>query len=568
MEENYIINYQILGRYYTKMNKKYLHNLIPIILSIVSIIVLAVVFFPIITSDFTIVNESIAIPDHNSNGIQIAKDGTIQDNLIIQLLGGFKILEGFFFHHHMSFLLPVYYLDIGIERNIHQYGILTSYFIWFISKSIFNEVSINSYMLIIQSFLLIFPICILFIGFKIYKNKYLASLLVLFYVFTYLLLDFLNFYLTPTVSPIRQIFIPFIFYFIYKITIDKDSRYLFPTYSFLILQSFVFIELSIFLVLSLIIQLAISKSLIIHKNMQKYNLLTFIIITLIFFNSDFNSDNYFSSINFIFLGPELELLEVTIVTVLLLLLMYIVSSSYSKDKDHFYIRIIGNYAIFSLFYFIWNPATNHLVPIIWTFSFLLLFFIDRFIIIKNFSITFSVLFLTMIFITTYAVKNFYHEKNVFYNSVVKYLKKYDLKIDKKINMKTTMDSSYIYDSCRIINKYEKNKFVNLISIHDSYLPFLCNKANSKYDQLIINMVNDEIKNNAYSFFKNKEIIFVDNIIDAKDPKIYYSSYSNSLDFRIKIKAIDQAREIFNLIKDKKYILIEKGKLLSVYRRIN
>ena len=46
MEENYIINYQILGRYYTKMNKKYLHNLIPIILSIVSIIVLAVVFFP------------------------------------------------------------------------------------------------------------------------------------------------------------------------------------------------------------------------------------------------------------------------------------------------------------------------------------------------------------------------------------------------------------------------------------------------------------------------------------------------------------------------------------------
>ena len=140
-------------------------------------------------------------------------------------------------------------------------------------------------MLIIQSFLLIFPICILFIGFKIYKNKYLASLLVLFYVFTYLLLDFLNFYLTPTVSPIRQIFIPFIFYFIYKISIDKDSRYLLPTYSFLILQSFVFIELSIFLILSLIIQLAISKSLIIHKNMQKYNLLTFIIITLIFFNS-------------------------------------------------------------------------------------------------------------------------------------------------------------------------------------------------------------------------------------------------------------------------------------------
>ena len=128
------------------MTKKYLHNLIPIILSSASIILLAVVFIPIITSEFTIINESIAIPDNSSRGIEITQHGTIQDNLIIQLLGGFKILEGFFFHHHMSFLLPVYYLDIGIERNIHQYGILTSYFIWFISKSIFNEVSINSYM--------------------------------------------------------------------------------------------------------------------------------------------------------------------------------------------------------------------------------------------------------------------------------------------------------------------------------------------------------------------------------------------------------------------------------------
>ena len=63
-------------------------------------------------------------------------------------------------------------------------------------------------------------------------------------------------------------------------------------------------------------------------------------------------------------------------------------------------------------------------------SFLLLFFMIDYN-NKKFSITFSVLFLK-IFITTYAVKNFYHEKNVFYNSVVKYLKKYDLKIDKRL----------------------------------------------------------------------------------------------------------------------------------------
>ena len=248
--------------------------------------------------------------------------------------------------------------------------------------------------------------------------------------------------------------------------------------------------------------------------------------------------------------------------------MYIVSSSNSHSKYYLFIKIISNYGLFSLLYFIWNPAYNHLVPVIWPFSFLLLFFIDRYILTEDFSSTFTILLLIMIFITGYAVKNYYYEKNIFYNSVVSYLEKNKLAIENKINIKTTMRPEYIHDSCRLIKKYEKRKLINLISIHDSYLPFLCDRANSKFDQLIINMVNDSIKNDAYNHFLGKEIIFVDNIIENENSTIYHSSYGNALDFRIKIMAVNEARNLFKKIIDNKYILLEKGKLISVYKKMN
>ena len=154
------------------MNK--ISNLIPITLSLSSIGILFYIFLPLITSEFIIINESIAIPDFDTKNRILVPDKTIEENIIIQILGGFKILEGFFFHHHMTFLLPAYYIDIGIDRNIHQYGILTTYIIYFCSIQIFNEISFNAYLSIIHSFLILFPLVLMYLGLKIYQNKYLV----------------------------------------------------------------------------------------------------------------------------------------------------------------------------------------------------------------------------------------------------------------------------------------------------------------------------------------------------------------------------------------------------------
>ena len=156
-----------------------------------------------------------------------------------------------------------------------------------------------------------------------------------------------------------------------------------------------------------------------------------------------------------------------------------------------------------------------------------------------------------------------------YGSLKRYLKNYELKIENKISMYTTINPIYIHDSCRIIEKHNKEKLIHLISIHDSYIPFLCNKANSKYDQLILNMVNDDIKYKAYNFFRDKKIIFVDNYIDDVKATTYYETYEHAVDFRIKIKAIKQTKKLFNKLKiDSNFRLVERGKLISVYEKID
>ena len=549
------------------MNK--ISNLIPITLSLSSIGILFYIFLPLITSEFIIINESIAIPDFNTQNRILVPDKTIEENIIIQILGGFKILEGFFFHHHMTFLLPAYYIDIGIDRNIHQYGILTTYIIYFCSIQIFNEISFNAYLSIIHSFLILFPLVLMYLGLKIYQNKYLVFLFVLVFTLSYILLDFLNFYLTPTVSPIRQIFIPIIFYFLYKVYYERKTNFIKYFYLFLILQTFVFIELSLFIIFSVIFQIFIDKKI---KLSSKENLLNFIFLFLvlyIFLFNNFNDDNYFSTFNFIFLGPSLKFLELSIIIVLLCILMYIVSSSVSDSKSHIFIKIISCYSMLSIFYYVWNPSYNHLAPIIWPISLITLFFIDRFIIFKKFTTSLVILSFVAIFTTYYAINNFYTEKELFYGSLTRYLKNYELKIDNKINMSTTINPVYIQDSCRIIDKHNNKKMIHLISIHDSFLPFLCNKANAKYDQLILNMVNEDIKNNAYNSFKDKKIIFVDNYIDDIKSNTYYEIYEHAVDFRIKINAINQARKLFKELKNNgNYKLVERGKLISVYEKID
>jgi hypothetical protein len=542
-------------------------SLVSLTLSLILISFLTYIIYPLISADFTIVNESIAIPDFANNQSQIAPDKSIEENLIIQLLGGYKILEGFFFHHHMSVLLPVYYLDIGADRNIHQYGILTSYLILFFSNKIFNQVSINSYFHIIHSFLPIFSLSLMLLGLKIYKDKYLSTLLVMTFILSYILLGFLNFYLTPTISPIRQIFIPIIIFYVYKVFYDGEAKGLKYLYLFILLQCFVFIELSIFMIITMIIQLFLDRKSIDMKKIHISNLIVFIIIIFIFIFNNFNGDNYFSNFNFIFLGPIVNIVDLFIITALLSICMYIVSSSLRDFKSHLFIKIISGYSLLTLFYYIWNPAYNHLAPILYPFIIIILFFIDRFVLVKKFSTTLIVLLVVTSFTLTFAVKNYYSEKDIFYNSLTEYLHNYNINFKEKIDMNTTMNPEYINDSCSLINKYNKRTYMNMISIHDSYIPFMCNKANAKYDQLIINMVNSKIKAEIHNYFANQDLIFVDNIFIEQNSEIYYRDYKFAEDFKIKMNAIDRAKDLFKDLK-KNFKLLEKGKIISVYKKVN
>ena len=144
--------------------------------------------------------------------------------------------------------------------------------------------------------------------------------------------------------------------------------------------------------------------------MKKIHLANFIVLTIvicIFMFNNFNEDNYFSNFNFIFLGPIISILDLAIITALLSICMYIVTSSLSNFKSHLFIKIISGYSLLTLFYYIWNPAYNHLAPILYPFTFIILFFIDRFVISKKFSTTLVILSLVTIFNLSFAIKNYY-----------------------------------------------------------------------------------------------------------------------------------------------------------------
>ena len=97
---------------------------------------------------------------------------------------------------------------------------------------------------------------------------------------------------------------------------------------------------------------------------------------------------------------------------------------------------------------------------------------------------------------------------------------------------------------------------------------MCNKANAKYDQLIINMVNSKIKVEVYNYFKNQDLIFVDNILIKRNSKVYYDDYMIAEDFQIKTYATDRAKDVLEDLQEDNFTLVEKGKLISVYKKIN
>ena len=134
------------------------------------------------------------------------------------------------------------------------------------------------------------------------------------------------------------------------------------------------------------------------------------------------------------------------------------------------------------------------------------------------------------------------------------------------NIKTSRNPEYIYDSCNLIKKYTDNIEINIISLDDDKIPFYCNKANEKYNQLFMNMLSDKDYINAMNYFKTKSLIFIDSKL-LSDNKIYYDEYRGIKEFEIKIKNLENFKKFAKeLISENSFKKIDSGKQLSVFKK--
>ena len=99
---------------------------------------------------------------------------------------------------------------------------------------------------------------------------------------------------------------------------------------------------------------------------------------------------------------------------------------------------------------------------------------------------------------------------------------------------------FLESSCNLFNKYSKNGKVNLISLHDSYLPFVCDYENiNKYPQLGVQFVhrkNEERQKAQFNKLKPK-YIYVDNVLHGNSKNIglsldYYSKISENFYYKV------------------------------------
>tara|TARA_Y100000768_G_scaffold388227_1_gene382903 strand:+ start:9114 stop:10808 length:1695 start_codon:yes stop_codon:yes gene_type:complete len=479
------------------------------------------IFYPFVTNEIIIINEFLDIPISVSNNIEefpFYNEPLYLNATIEGLHLAYKILIGYFFHHHMNFLIPAFELYENFNTSIHQYGILTSIIIGGLSKIFYGDISLNSYFSVLYSMYIIFYVLIFYTLWKILNNKILlipAGLTL--YLFIYIV-GFESYYMTPTLNPIRQLLFPIIFLLSHYYLKNYKSKYFYQLIIILFLSYFINTQFTLLFVLSLIVFkiaiLFIDKLKDVQKRHLKIIFYVFLIILGINFTYSFNYSNSFSEY-FVILGPELKVNSY-------LLLLFFVSVLPSicirvSNKNNFQIiTLLSIYFGFSMIYYVWNPSMNHFSPIVWPWVIIVVLFCDEIYnekIVPNHQIF---IFLLVAFsLTCYESRaNFFMSKRNYYDKVVDISKTYEWKT-KKSMIKSTVNNVYIDDACSLFNKYSYNGEVTMLSLHDSYLPFVCGYKSKNYStQVALNLPTKKEENELIEYFMNNDIefIFVDKLL--------------------------------------------------------
>lgn len=545
-------------------------------ISLVSIIL------PFINGKIVIINEFFNIPDFGfmGNTIQSSTSDIIQgisNNILKLRLLPYKILEGMFFHHHMSFIEPAWLLSQSDNTPIHQYGILTSILISSLATIFNSPVSLDFYMKINYGSYIVFYIFITILLFKNINNKlniilYLALSILLIYT-----LGFLILYMTPTVSPLRQIFSPLIIIMILYYFKSNNILSFYSILGILLVYSFYNFHMSLFICFSIFLIYFIDyiseKNNIVNRcntvKTKKNLVLSFIFFsTILILNVyfDFNSNNTFSEIG-IFFGSGLKFSSILFIVMILSIFYFVLVYSESFKMRDYQIQFLCFFSSLSLIFYAWNPSIVHFSQIFWIVLFTVIFWLDKYVVINKVFSSFAIAMIFIMLIPAYEMYNF--KKNFYYDEIIKEAKVYKWNFpNAKIN--STINPDFIKDSCNLFKNYSNNNNIIMISEYDLFLPYVCGFNNKGfYPQLGQGLISEKYLSKAVKFYKSSkfEYIFVDKAIAENSmDKTNFGFYSMISDYVYKkINYISQIKKTFDILSND-FILVKKGKLVNVYKR--
>lgn len=247
---------------------------------------------------------------------------------------------------------------------------------------------------------------------------------------------------------------------------------------------------------------------------------------------------------------------------------------------HKYVYVyLGVYIQCLLIYYFWSGLSNHLTMVIpfigFQMFFMALILQEKF---KDSTDSLKFLFVTKkigiwlsILLLLGFIIGFYKSKKTFAD-IFKYQKTYQWNFE-RANLISTINPEQITASVFLIQQYSSEQNgIYILSKYDGILPFLSKKYSAMpYFELAGYLLSPRQSNEALdSLIKDKPYyMFVDSNIDNSDKadlwaKIYNNNYIK-LERASRLGRDIELQKIFNRIADS-YELVEKGTLISVYRR--
>jgi len=496
-----------------------------------------------------------------------------------------QIFDRYYFHENSFMLSPINEMNLERDKSeiFSQYGFLSISAVNYI-MDLYGGFSINNYEKAKKTIDQVYYIIAILFIFFFFKDNYLRLGFILFLGIALFGNKYYAFSYAPTITNSRHILDLFIILCLYRYSTVSKNIYMISAVVLSILSILIAKDFGQFIFLAIIGTLIIPliTKYLKYKSIDKLNA-SMLLITIVLGIAAFKyypmmsnpSIKYFLDGFYSFpFSSNLIYFAVLVVVFLQWLLLYALYDKLEKSKYLTPYIFTLFYTQFLYTYFIWHGSVNNIVIYSYIFAlpFMIVYSLYNFK-LKNYLSMLVIVGLLLVYTKT--LNSFINQKND-YDDVFKTHKIYKWDHKRAGGIIATYPFDDFNDSIRLISKYSSSNQIYMISKYDNILGILSEKYSGfPFFELRSSIVTQDEYDKIKLIIENQaKILFVDNDIerdfDAEMQKMSFfdlEPFWRNESLRQRIPKLENLKKLFKEVK-KDYILEEKGKFMSVYRRRN